>query len=143
MTRAPRSLAEDQSGSITVEFALIAPAFLMMLLGVFQIGVWMQAYNAMRNAVTETGRNVAVEYQTGNKLSQDQIEDTGFAVATTNPYLLDPDKTTIEVEQPVNQRILGARELKLTLTYQMPTFLSFAGIDGPQIAYSRALFVII
>ncbi len=134
-------LVRDSNGSVAVEFGLVAPAFLVMLLGVFQIGAWMQAYNAMRNAVTETARNVAVEYQTENRLSRAQIADTGFAVATSSPYLLDGDYTTIEVEQPVSQRILGARELKLTLTYQMPTFLSFAGIDGPTVTYSRALFV--
>ena len=137
-----RTLADDQAGSAAIEFGLIAPVFLTMLLGVFQVGVWMQAYNAMRNAVTETARSVAVEYQTDNKLTDVQIESTGLAVATTSPYLLDPDSIDIAVDSPAAQSFPGARELTLTMTYQLPTFLDFAGISGPEISYSRSLFVV-
>ena len=56
-----RSLLKDRTGSAAIEFGLIAPAFLTMLLGVFQVGVWMQSYNAMRKAITETASSVAVE----------------------------------------------------------------------------------
>ena len=135
-------LARDEQGSAAIEFGLVAPAFLVLLLGIFQMGVWMQAYNAMRNAVTETARSVAVEYQTDNRLTDTQIEATGLAVATTNPYLLDSGDIEVEVTNPTNQTFAGARELELTLNYQLPTFLDFAGIDGPEISYSRTIFVI-
>jgi Flp pilus assembly protein TadG len=137
-----RSLLKDRTGSAAIEFGLIAPAFLTMLLGVFQVGVWMQSYNAMRNAITETARSVAVEYQTDNKLTDVQIENTGLAVATTSPYLLDRDSIDIAVDSPTAQSFPGARELTLTMTYQLPTFLDFAGISGPEISYSRSLFVV-
>ncbi|WP_206435745.1 TadE/TadG family type IV pilus assembly protein [Tsuneonella rigui] len=137
-----RSLLKDRTGSAAIEFGLIAPVFLTMLLGVFQVGVWMQSYNAMRNAITETARSVAVEYQTDNKLTDVQIENTGLAVATTSPYLLDRDSIDIAVDSPTAQSFPGARELTLTMTYQLPTFLDFAGISGPEISYSRSLFVV-
>ena len=135
-------LARDERGSAAIEFGLVAPAFLVLLLGIFQMGIWMQAYNAMRNAVTETARSVAVEYQTDNKLSDTQIEATGLAVATTNPYLLDSGDIEVEVTNPTTQTFTGARELELTLNYQLPTFLDFAGIEGPEISYSRTIFVL-
>lgn len=137
-----RILRSDRSGSAAIEFGLIAPAFLMMLLGVFQVGVWMQSYNAMRTAVAVTARKVAVEYQTSNKLTDGQIADTGLAVATTSPYLLDSDSLEINVDTPTAQTFPGAREMTLTFTYQMPTFLDFAGIAGPSISYSRSMFVV-
>ena len=140
MVRGP--LANDQAGSAAVEFGLIAPVFLTMLLGVFQVGLWMQSYNAMRNAITETARSVAVEYQTDNKLTDAQIANTGLAVATTSPYLLDPDAIQVDVDRPATQTFPGAREMTLTMTYQLPTFLDFAGISGPEISYSRSLFVV-
>ena len=120
---------------------MIAPAFLMMLLGVFQVGIWMQSYNAMRNSVAETARNVAVQYQTNNQLTNAQIENSGLAVATTSPYMLDADSTDVAVQEILPRKFATARELQLELTYQMPTFLDFAGISGPEITYSRTMFL--
>ena len=37
------TLVGDREGSVAIEFGIIAPAFLMMLLGVFQVGVWRTA----------------------------------------------------------------------------------------------------
>jgi Flp pilus assembly protein TadG len=136
------ALARDGRGSAAIEFGLIAPVFLTMLLGVFQVGVWMQSYNAMRNALSETARSVAVEYQTDNHLTDAQIANTGLAVATTAPYLLNINSIEVEVEDPPSQPFPGARQKTLTMTYQMPTFLDFAGIAGPEVSYSRTLFVI-
>lgn len=141
MTRPIAALVKDREGSAAIEFGIIAPIFLIMLLGVFQVGVWMQAYNAMRNAVATTARRVAVEYQTDNRLTDPQIANTGLAVATTNPYMLDADLIVVEVEAPSSQPFPGARQLTLRLTYQMPSFLGFAGIMGPEVSYSRSLFL--
>ena len=142
MSKRLRTLVHDNGGSAVIEFGLVAPVFLMMLLGVFQVGLWLQAYNAMRNAVAQTARSVAVEYQTDNKLTNAQIHDTGIAVATTAPYLLNRDSVDITVSSPTVQDFAGAREVQLTLTYQMPSVLGFAGIPGPSVGYSRSLFVI-
>ena len=138
----PRLLASERA-SVAIEFGLIAPAFLMMLLGVFQVGIWMQSYNAMRNSIAEAARNISVEFQTDNMLTDSQIQDFGLAVATSAPYMLDLESTEVEVNKngvPA-QPIAGTRKLTLTITYQMPSFLSFAGIDGNELDYTRSVFV--
>ena len=138
-----RSLTRDSSGSTAIEFGIIAPAFLMMLLGVFQIGIWMQSYNAMRSSVADIARDVSVEFQTDNRLTDSQITDFGLAVATTAPYMLDLNKTEVEINKNGTpaQTIPGTRKLILTITYEMPSFLGFAGISGPEVSYSRSLFL--
>jgi Flp pilus assembly protein TadG len=141
MRRLALGLVRDRQGSVAIEFGIIAPVFLMMLLGVLQVGVWMQAYNAMRNAVAATARSVAVEYQTDNRLTDAQIANTGLAVATSNPYMLDANLIEVDVDAPSGQPFPGARQLTLTFTYQMPSFLDFAGISGPSVSYSRSMFV--
>lgn len=145
MKNPDRTLLRDETGSAVIEFGLIAPAFLMMLLGVFQVGLWMQSYNAMRNSMTETGRNVSVEFQTDNRLTNSQIQDFGLGIASTTPYMLDLEDTKVFVDKdgPPAQTIPGTRKMVLTMTHQLPSFLSFAGIDGPELTYTRAVFVAI
>ena len=79
----------DNSGSVVVEFAIIGPTMLAMMLGVFQIGIGMQNYNAMRSIAAETARHAIVNYQTGNKLSNSQLADHAKTVnrrAKLTPY---------------------------------------------------------
>lgn len=141
MTRVFNTVRRDINGTAAIEFGLLAPVFIAMLVGVLQVGDWMQSYNAMRNSIAETARNVSVEYQTDNRLTDVQISQYGFATATTAPYLLNTDNVEIDVDQPDVQRIAGARELELTITYQMSSFLSVIGIEGPTVSYSRPLFL--
>ena len=78
MNRLPllRRLARDVSGSTIVEFALLGPLMMAMMLGVLQLGVGMHGYNAMRSASADVARYAAVQYQTENELSNSQIDPT-------------------------------------------------------------------
>ena len=42
------SLAADSRGSVAVEFAMLAPAFFLMLFGVLQVGLGLQNYNDVK-----------------------------------------------------------------------------------------------
>jgi Flp pilus assembly protein TadG len=120
---------------------LLAPTFILMFIGVIQVGVGMQAYNSLRNVSADTARQVSVQYQTDNRLSNSQIAQVGVANATTAPYMLSPSRLTVTVDDAATQRIPNAKELTLRIRYTVPTFLEFAGIDGPQLDYSRPIFV--
>jgi len=135
------SLARDCRGGAAIEFGLLAPAFLVMFLGVLQLGFFMQAYNSLRNASADTARDVSVQYQTDNRLTNAQIAQVGVAKASTAPYLLSSSRLSVSVELATTQRVPAARELTLEFRYQLPTFLGFAGIDGPELTYTRPIFV--
>jgi len=136
-----RQLAADRRGGAAVEFGLLAPAFLVMLLGVLQMGIALHAYNSLRNASADTAREVSVQYQTENRLTNEQIAQLGVAEATTLPYLLNSDRLDVEVELAATQQIPNAQELTLTLRYEVPSFLEFAGVEMPEIEYVRPIFV--
>ena len=53
-------ILRDQSGSTIVEFAILAPAIIGLLFGVFQVGLGMQAKNSMRSIAQETARYAVV-----------------------------------------------------------------------------------
>jgi Flp pilus assembly protein TadG len=54
----------DARGQTLVEFALILPVFILMLVGIFDVGRAVFAYNTLNNAAREGGR-VAIVDQTG------------------------------------------------------------------------------
>jgi len=132
----------DNSGSVVVEFAIIGPTMLAMMLGVFQIGIGMQNYNAMRSIAAETARHAIVNYQTGNKLSNSQLADHAKTVGISPPYSLQYDRLAASVNDAAVQRVSGAKELTVTLTYRVPTILGIIGISDIPMSFSRPIFVI-
>lgn len=136
------SLRSDQDGSAAVEFALVGPAFLAMFMGVMQVGIGMQNYNALRSVSAEAARYAVVNYQRSNLVTAIQIQDYAQTVATTPPYGLTRARFTPFVSTPVVQRVAGATEFQIRLSYRIPTFLSVIGIDDIPLTYTRPIFVI-
>jgi Flp pilus assembly protein TadG len=136
-----RTIRRDSSGAVALEFAIVGPAMIAMLLGVMQIGIGMQNYNALRNVSTEVARYAMVQYATGNNLTNDQLNAYAYNVGESAPYLLKNSRLVATVTDAATQRVTGATEKKLVLEYQIPSFLEPMGLRGPRISYVRPLFV--
>ena len=141
MTEPLSRLIADRRGAAAIEFALLAPAFLLMFIGVLQVGLSMQAHNSLRQVSAQTAREVSVQYQTNNRLTNSQIAQVATANATSAPYILQAGRLNVTVQLATTQRVPNARELTLRFRYRVPTFLDFAGIDGPELDYTRPIFV--
>jgi Flp pilus assembly protein TadG len=134
-------LLGSRRGAAAVEFALLAPAFIVMLLGVLQVGIGMQNYNALRSVSADVSRYAMVQYATGNRLSSEQLRAYALATGISAPYLLDRSAFDAGVEEATAQRVSGATELTLRLDYQVPSLFSTMGLEGPYINYTRPIFV--
>jgi Flp pilus assembly protein TadG len=138
--RSLRRLAADCGGSTMVEFALLAPAFIAMLLGVLQIGIGLQNYNALRGLSADVARYAMIQQARGNPQSNSQLQTYVTTAGTGAPYLLgsslDPHVTDAATPQ-----IAGVKELTLTINYQIPTLFSAMGLQGPSITYTRPIFL--
>lgn len=135
-------LRRDDTGAAAIEFALLAPALILMMVGVLQVGMAMQDYTAMRGLSADVARYTMVQYQTGNNISNSQIETWAENHALGAPYLLDQNRVNAVVSTPDDQRVDGATELQLVISYQMDSFLGFAGIEFPFITYTRPIFLL-
>lgn len=135
-------LRADRSGAVAVEFALLGTAFFAMLLGVLQVGIGMQNYNAIRNVSADVARYTMVQYETGNELSLTQIRSYALAAGQNAPYLLDFARLDAEVDTAETQRVDGATELTLQITYNVPMIVGFLGIEEPRIVYERPIFLL-
>jgi Flp pilus assembly pilin Flp len=135
-------LKRDRRGAVLVEFALLAPALLVLLLGVFQVGVHVQNYNAVRNLAADGARWAVVQYQRGNSLTTEQIECGVMARGRGPKFGLDADRLDVVVTEPAT-RIAGVREMQVDITYAAPNFLGFAEIPALDINYERPIFLLI
>jgi Flp pilus assembly protein TadG len=143
MTKRPnrlRGLVASDRGATLVEFALIAPVLITMMIGVLQVGVWVQAYNGVRNVVNDTARFAMVEYQRGNKISDEAIQDRAIEIAASGKYNLDPSLVLPNVAARATQ-VNGVKQLNLRISYTAPKFVPFVEAAAPTILYARDLYL--
>lgn len=133
-------LLSDQRGATLVEFAVIAPVLITMLLGVVQVGLWIQAYNSVRNTVNDTARFAMVEYQRGNKISDEAIENRASQIAVGAKYNLDAGLVIPAVTAKATQ-VNGIKQRRLVISYQAPEFMPLASVVSPNIQYGRDIYL--
>jgi Flp pilus assembly protein TadG len=136
--------AQDRSGSVAVEFALLAPTLITMLLGIFQIGIGMHNYNALRSASADIARYAVVCYQTLNQTCNEDSEFESWARtrATASPYNLIGSRLTVNVDAVATPRVAGALEKTITLQYSVPSVLSMIGFNDIVLNYTRPVFLV-
>ena len=141
------SLRRENQGSVAIEFALIGPAMLGLLLGVLQFGIGMQNYNALRSISAEVARYAVIDAQDAAAKSNMTLRDTnteleeyGREIAEEAPYGLNTNNLTITVIS-VPTRVDGASERTIQLRYNIPSLLSVIGITSIPITYDRSVFI--
>lgn len=137
------ALRADRNGSAAIEFALIGPAFIAMFMGVLQIGIGMQNYNALRSISADTARYAVVSYQKGTRINVIDLQDHAIAIGTAPPYGLRRDRLVAFAFTPIAQRVSGAAEFQMRLTYRIPTFLGVIGVRDIPLTYTRPIFVVV
>lgn len=90
MRRLLRRTAAD--GQSMVEFALIVPIFVLVLLGLFDVGRAVYAYNTVNNAAREAGRLAIVDQYEDHVLDEAVAAASGIGVVR--------DDVTVEYQLP-------------------------------------------
>ena len=140
MNRVLRRLRRNAAGSTIIEFAILAPVIITLMLGILQVGIWMQSYNALRSVAADTGRYTAVQYQTVNYISNLDMAQWAKDRAVDH-YLFESTLLSADVSDAANQQLSGVTEKTLTLTYKYKSYLPIIGIDDPDVSFSRPIFV--
>jgi Flp pilus assembly protein TadG len=135
------SILGDNSGSVAIEFALLIPVLVTMLMGVFQIGIAMQSYNAMRGAAGDISRYMVIQFQTGNYRDTNDLTTSARSMATAAPYSLDTSRLTISVSRPTTQRVAGATELSISMNYNAPSVMNLIGVRDIPMSYTQPVFL--
>lgn len=142
LRRLARRILADRTASMAVEFAVLAPVFLAMFIGLFQVSVYLQNYNAVRSLASDAVRVVTVAYQKDNDLTTDQMESIVLGMAVNTPYLLNSDRLAIDVTQEGTSRVNGATEFNVDITYAEEDWLPFVDLPDLTLHYDRPIFVV-
>jgi Flp pilus assembly protein TadG len=135
------NLRDDSNGSVAIEFAILGPFLITMLLGIFQVGIGMKDYNALRSATGDIARFAVTNYQKSMFTNDTDLETQARTIATALPYGLDTSRLTVDIANAGTQRVAGATEKTITLTYTIPSVLGMIGMDDITIDYSRPVFL--
>lgn len=104
-TRCLRRLRRDERGAYMIELAMILPAFLMLMMGIFDIGFQMYAKAVLAGAVEQASRAATLET---NNISQTNVDQEVRAAVgdVANYATLSFQRTNYsnfsDVEQPEN-----------------------------------------
>jgi Flp pilus assembly protein TadG len=135
-----RRLGADDRGAAIIEFAVLAPVVMGLMLGVLQIGLQMQNYNALRSVAADTVRYTMIEYQKEDKLTADQIQSKAIGYATNTPYGLVPANLVAAVTTPATD-IAGMKKFQLVMTYTPPNLLGVIEVHAPTMTWTRVFYV--
>lgn len=125
-----------------VEFALLGALVVSLMIGVLQIGMAMQAYNALRSASADLARYAAVQRQGGSPVDAAGLATKARSIATAPPYGLNSANLGTASVTPAATRVAGVTEFVITYEYSVPNVLHFAGIGAIPLSYSRPIFVL-
>ncbi|MFQ5973899.1 MAG: TadE/TadG family type IV pilus assembly protein, partial [Alphaproteobacteria bacterium] len=102
--RSNKAQSEDrgQSGSVAVEFAILAPVLMIFLFGIIEFGSLLYVHNNMENAARETARRMAVgalSAADAQQYADNFLAYSGmtFTVAASEPDPTDPTDTDVSV----------------------------------------------
>lgn len=77
-----RRVAADRSGATAIEFAILAPVLLMLLMGVVEFGRMLWAENALQYAVAEAARCMSIDTNVCGSVRETQ----DFAATTSGMH---------------------------------------------------------
>ncbi len=115
-----KPLGKDESGANAVEFALVTPVLLLLILGIIQFGMILYTHNNMVQAARETARVLAVQEATLTEAEAVANVQLGFSglnftitscapppEATNCSAPLDPNKdVSVRISVPLSEASL-------------------------------------
>lgn len=104
-----------RKGAALVEFALIVTLFLLILVGMLQFGVYLNATSTLWNLSREGARFAAVQKPT-NATSNAAIEQK---IKDSAPPQIDVTKLTVDIQPALPAARLSGTPVTVTLTYDM------------------------
>lgn len=133
--RGLRQLAAACSGASAVEFAIIAPVFILMLVGVLAYGIYFGAANSVQQIAADAARTSIA----GLSATERNTLVTAFIQNNAGSYVfIDPD----EVNFAIGNDAVDPNQYKVTVTYdasQLPIWVLPVPLPSKIISYTSTI----
>ncbi len=126
-----KQLLNGNSGATAVEFALVAPLFLLVIFGTWNAGVLLFAQNGIRNAV-ETGARAATVFP--------RPSETAIRQLTSNAYY-GPSRANLTGPTLSYSVRNGAPVVNITMSYRHESFVPFLSIAPVTLTHQRTSYL--
>jgi Flp pilus assembly protein TadG len=119
-----RKISTAQDGAIAVEFAIIAPVFLMIVFGIVMYGSYLSVVHGVQQLAAEAARSSVAGLNEGERSSLANSYVTG----NVNTYpLIDPAKLTVNAATSVSDANVFVVSVNYDASgmfiYSLPTFV--------------------
>ena len=113
----------NQDGAAAIEFSFTSPVYFLMLLGLFQLGVWLWCDFALQRGVEAASRCASIDTTTCGTTSAIQ----SYAASATTGLAIPASSFT------VNKTTCG---YQVSATYSVATFTAGFGLPGVSVSAS-------
>jgi Flp pilus assembly protein TadG len=133
--RGPRRLAGNEDGASAVEFAIIAPVFILMIVGMLAYGIYFGAANSVQQIAADAARTSIA----GLNATERNTLVTAFIENNAGDYVfIDPD----EVDFSIGDDVGDPNQYKVTITYdasQLPIWTLPLPLPNKVIKYTSTI----
>jgi Flp pilus assembly protein TadG len=133
--RGLRRLVRDHSGASAVEFAIIAPVFILMIVGVLAYGIYFGAASSVQQIAADAARTSIA----GLSATERNTLVTAFIQNNAGGYVfIDPD----EVDFTIGDDASDPNQYKVTVTYdasELPIWVLPVPMPGKIISYTSTI----
>lgn len=117
----------DERGAAAIEFAIVVPAFILMIWGLLQVGLIFEANSGMQQALGEGARYATIYPTPTDTQIQSKITSKKFGVGNGT------------WSTPTISTNAGAGTKTITVTYSQPT--DFLFFNGPTVSITKSKVV--
>ncbi len=131
MIRLSKKLKSSATGAAAVEFAILAPVLILVIVGIAQLGILFLSNAGLRSAVAEGARYATIFPRPTDSQIRQRISDARFGL---NPARLSTPTIVYGVAD-------GANYADITVSYSVPLDFIFFNLPPVTLTESRRAFI--
>lgn len=126
-----KRLGRNQRGAAALEFVIIAPALILMIVGIARLGILFMANAGLRNAVAEGARYATIWPRPSDTQIRGRVTNSQFGLDAAN-------FTAATVSHGTSA---GANYVDITANYSVPMDFVFFNLGSVTLSETRRAFV--